>query len=276
MRSERSRWGVVGRAAARRSTVRTWAWMLLASMPLWWGVADAVAASPTPVASAAPLAASGPRRLAPHDAGVVDNATVADAGHAVGTLPSGGQEALSSGDAVQLQQMNAAWTPDAARRMTALEEQTMLLNAELKKLDVQQKIAQRRAEIAKIDAASQAGLASDMGGSDAAANGTRDSAIIAGLSVVAIEGLGRRYTATMQSANGRQFDVTPGDMLPGRLRVANISPSTVTIRRADGRLISLVMSSSPDTMVGLNGVPPSDAGAVRDMRGNLVPGLPTH
>ncbi|MEW6343417.1 MAG: type IV pilus biogenesis protein PilP [Paraburkholderia sp.] len=174
-------------------------------------------------------------------------------------------EPVQAANAPPAEAANGAWTSNAAAELTRLQEQTVLLKAEIKKLDAQAEVAQRTAALTRLGSA---GTAVDAG-SDA-------------VRVVAIEGLGRRFSATLQSAEGEEFDVSAGDVLPNGLHIVSIAPNEVVGRWNDGRTLHLMPVLASRSGAVLNpGVPSAgNMGAAPGMAGgvslpNGVPGLPS-
>lgn len=97
----------------------------------------------------------------------------------------------------------------AAEEMTHLQEDTVLLKAQLKRLDAQTEVAEKSAALNRLG---------DNGGLEQ-------------IQVVAIEGLGHKMQATLQFPDGGQFDVGPGDTLPNGIRIASIEAKSVTVER---------------------------------------------
>jgi len=150
---------------------------------------------------------------------------------------------------------DSGWTSDAAAQLTHLEEETMLLKAQIKKLDAQAEVAQRTAALSRLGSAAAL---------DPAGQSVR---------VVSIEGFGHRYSAVIQTGDGQRFDVAAGDVLPNGLRIVSIGASEVVGRWSSGqtaRMIPVMASRSgavlnPGTTAG---------GALAPADRNAVPGLP--
>jgi type IV pilus biogenesis protein PilP len=152
--------------------------------------------------------------------------------------------------------VNGAWTPNAAAELTHLQEQTMLLKAEIKKLDAQAEVAQRNAVLTRLGNAGNA--------TDSSFDAVR---------VVAIEGLGRRFSARLQSSGGQEFDVSAGDMLPNGLHIVSIASNEVVGRWSSGQTLHLMpVLASRSGAVFNPGVSSAAAGAAPMPNG--VPGLP--
>lgn len=151
------------------------------------------------------------------------------------------------------------WNADAAAQLTHLEEETMLLKAQVKKLDAQAEVAQRTAALSRL-------------GSSAAALDTVGQSV----QVVAIEGVGRRYSAVIQTGDGQRFDVAAGDELPNGMRIVSIGANAVVGRWSNGetqRMIPVLASRSgavfnPGTAGGAG---MGSAGALNPGLGALVP-----
>jgi type IV pilus biogenesis protein PilP len=150
---------------------------------------------------------------------------------------------------------DSGWTSDAAAQLTHLEEETMLLKAQIKKLDAQAEVAQRTAALSRL-------------GSGAALDPAGQS-----LRVVSIEGFGRRYSAVIQTGDGQRFDVAAGDVLPNGLRIVSIGANEVIGRWGGGqtaRMIPVMASRSGAVLNPGTGA----AGALAPADRNAVPGLP--
>lgn len=158
---------------------------------------------------------------------------------------------------------DGAWTSDAATQLTRLEEQTMLLKAEIKKLDAQAEVAQRTAALSRMGT----GAALDPGGQ--------------AVRVVSIEGFGHHYSAVIQTTDGQRFDVAAGDELPNGLHIVSIGANEVTGRWSGGqtaRMVPVMASRSgavlnPGTGNGSNGAAGPGSALVPVDR-NAPPGLP--
>jgi len=176
--------------------------------------------------------------------GVAGAARAADIGVSAPTVATHAPAATVGASARDPDAGTRATTLDAAERMTRLQEQTMLLKAEIKKLDAQAEVARRSAALAQF------GNSATLAGEDGAT-----------VRVVAIEGLGHRYSATLQMGEGEQFDVGPGDTLPNGLHIVSIGPSEVVGRWRSGRSLRLmpVLASASGSVT--NAGVPSGIGA---------------
>lgn len=121
--------------------------------------------------------------------------------------------------------------------LTRLEGETVVLKAELKKLETQTQIAQRSAELNRLN-----------GG------GAPDD-----VRVRAVEGLGGKLFATLESRNAGEFEVKVGDTLPNGMRIVAIKPNAVVAQLRGGAKVQLPMVVSwdaalPDT--NTTGFPP--------------------
>jgi type IV pilus biogenesis protein PilP len=108
--------------------------------------------------------------------------------------------------------------------LTRLEGETVVLKAELKKLETQTQIAQRSAELNRLN-----------GG------GTPDE-----VRVRAVEGLGGKLFATLESRNAGEFEVKVGDTLPNGMRIVAIKPNAVVAQLRSGARVQLPMVVSWD------------------------------
>lgn len=94
-----------------------------------------------------------------------------------------------------------------AARLTQLQSETVLLQAQLKKLETEQQVAERTAQLARVRGGAPAGQ----------------------LAVTAIEGVGKRAFATLRMNGGAEFEVERGDALPDGGRVVAIEPRAVVV-----------------------------------------------
>lgn len=115
--------------------------------------------------------------------------------------------------------------------LTRLEGETVVLKAELKKLETQTQIAQRAAELNRLIGA-----------------GAPDE-----VRVRAVEGLGNKLFATLESRNAGEFEVKAGDTLPNGMKIVAIKPNAVYAQMRGGAKVQLPMVVSWDA--------PSYAGA---------------
>ncbi|CAB3770833.1 hypothetical protein LMG29660_06735 [Burkholderia puraquae] len=109
-----------------------------------------------------------------------------------------------------------------AARLTQLQSETVLLQAQLKKLETEQQVAERSAQLARV----------------------RGGAPAAQFAVVAIEGVGKRAFATLRMNGGAEFEVQRGDVLPDGGRVVAIEPRAVVVSNR-GRTTRLSTASPP-------------------------------
>lgn len=133
-----------------------------------------------------------------------------------------------------------------AARLTQLQSETVLLQAQLKKLETQQQVIERAAQLARA-----------LGGG-APAGGQ--------FTVTAIEGVGKRAFATLRMNGGAEFEVQRGDALPDGGRVVAIEPRAVVVS-SRGRTVRL-STASPSYA----GNPPLPADAAAPLPS--VPSLP--
>ncbi|KVO31371.1 pilus assembly protein PilP [Burkholderia ubonensis] len=111
---------------------------------------------------------------------------------------------------------------ETAARLTQLQSETVLLQAQLKKLETQQQVIERAAQLARA-----------LGGG-APAGGQ--------FTVTAIEGVGKRAFATLRMNGGAEFEVQRGDALPDGGRVVAIEPRAVVVS-SRGRTVRLSTAS---------------------------------
>jgi hypothetical protein len=108
----------------------------------------------------------------------------------------------------------------AANVLMRLQEETLLLKAELKKLDAQTQVAEREQALHR------------MGG----------TATYGEESLVATQSLGKTMSATLSSSDGSEFDVRVGDTLPDGMRVTQIRSGALVLAGEDGRRTTLTVS----------------------------------
>jgi type IV pilus biogenesis protein PilP len=114
-------------------------------------------------------------------------------------------------------------TPAAAQvanELMRLQEDTLLLRAQLKKLDAQAQVAQREQALHQ------------MGG----------TGVMGEVSLIATQSLGQTTIATL-AADGSEFDVRAGDSLPDGSRVAQIRPGQLVLADRDGHRTVLTVSA---------------------------------
>ncbi|ACA95032.1 MULTISPECIES: type IV pilus biogenesis protein PilP [Burkholderia cepacia complex] len=131
----------------------------------------------------------------------------------------------------------AGWSSGAAAQLTRLEEQTVLLKAEIRKLDAQAEVAQRTAALARLGSAATI---------DPVAQNVR---------VIAIEGFGHRYTAIVQTGIGERFDVASGDELPNGMKIVSIGANEVVGRWGNGQKMRMVPVLASRSGAVFNGGP---------------------
>ncbi|AJY31499.1 type IV pilus biogenesis family protein [Burkholderia thailandensis 34] len=125
-----------------------------------------------------------------------------------------------------------------AARLTQLQSETVLLQAQLKKLETQQQVIERAAQLARV-----------LGGGAPAGQ----------FAVTAIEGVGKRAFATLRMNGGADFEVQRGDALPDGGRVVAIEPRAVVVSNR-GRTYRL-STASPSSSYAGNPPLPADAAA---------------
>lgn len=109
----------------------------------------------------------------------------------------------------------------AANELMRLNEDTLLLKAQLKKLETQAQVAQREQALHQ------------MGGA---------SVSMGQVSLIVTQSLGQATIATL-SADGAEFDVRAGDRLPDGSRVAQIRPGMLVLADPDGHRTMLTVSA---------------------------------
>ena len=123
----------------------------------------------------------------------------------------------------------------AAQELMSLQEDTVILKAQLKKLDAQAEVAERQEALGRMGRAV-----------------TNDE-----VAVIATQGLGGSMMATLNVNDSSEVDVHTGDTLPNGMRVVSIRPGVVVIE-SHGMRNTLTVSSSRSQphMVATNGTPP--------------------
>lgn len=138
-----------------------------------------------------------------------------------------------------------------AQALTHLEEESLILKARLKALETEAQIAQRSAELARLNAA---GEHSDF-------------------TVRAVEGLGANVYATLWNSASGDLEVRVGDTLPNGMRIVSIRPGAVMVRsERGGKTVALPMAigSQPSGPMGQSLAGSPTAGGT----GTGVPGIP--
>lgn len=113
-------------------------------------------------------------------------------------------------------------SPEAAATvaaLTRLEGETVVLKAQLKKLETQTQIAQRAAELSRLNG--------DAGPED--------------VRVSAVEGVGTKLYATLVSRNEGQYEVKAGDTLPNGMKILSIKSNAVYAQSRSGAKVQLPM-----------------------------------
>jgi hypothetical protein len=109
----------------------------------------------------------------------------------------------------------------AANELMQLQEETLLLKAQLKKLDAQAEVVEREQAIHR------------MGGTTSYGD----------ISLVATQSLGKKMNATISSSDGAEMDVRAGDTLPNGMRVVSIRSGAIVLAGEDGRRVTLTVTS---------------------------------
>ncbi|HTH58530.1 MAG TPA: type IV pilus biogenesis protein PilP [Paraburkholderia sp.] len=112
----------------------------------------------------------------------------------------------------------------AANQLMRLQEDTVVLNAQLKKLDAQAQVAAREAALNQV--------------SRTVANTE--------VSVIATQSLGRETSATVRTVDGGELDVHAGDTLPDGMRVVSIRPGAMVVQGVGGQRSTLLVTSVRD------------------------------
>lgn len=114
----------------------------------------------------------------------------------------------------------------AATELMRLQEDTVVLKAELKKLDAQAQVAERE------DALHRMGRTQ-----------TYDE-----ITLVATQSLGKTMSATVLTSDGGELDVRSGDTLPNGARVKSIRSGAMVLEADGGRRTTLTVSSHRQSM----------------------------
>jgi len=128
----------------------------------------------------------------------------------------------------------------AASELMRLQEDTVVLKAQLKKLDAQAQVAEREAALSRMGRTI-----------------TYDE-----IAVLATQSLGNTTSATVDVNGSGDLDVRQGDTLANGMRVVSIRPGTVVVEDKDARRTTLTVMSarkapSRVAAAGLNGGMPS-------------------
>lgn len=131
----------------------------------------------------------------------------------------------------------------AAGELMRLQEDTVVLKAELKKLDAQAEVAEREDAIKR--------------------RGHR--AIESNVSLIATQSLGKTMFASVATSDGGELDVRTGDTLPNGMRVVSIRSGAIVVEASDGHRLTLTVAAAPRMVAA--------TGAGTDNNG--VPTIPT-
>jgi type IV pilus biogenesis protein PilP len=132
----------------------------------------------------------------------------------------------------------------AANELMHLQEDTVVLKAQLKKLDAQQQVAEREAALNRMGRTI-----------------TYDE-----ISVLATQSLGDTISATVDVNGAGEYDVHQGDTLANGMRVMSIRPGSVIVEGKDGHRTTLTVMSARKA--------PSRVAAAGAMNGGMPP-IPT-
>ncbi|SFV05771.1 type IV pilus biogenesis protein PilP [Pseudoduganella namucuonensis] len=110
----------------------------------------------------------------------------------------------------------AAFADPTSDKLTRIEEETLLLKARERQLDVQASILSKQGDIAaKQSAISQAAQTQTPKQGDPV--------------LVGVEGIGRAMFATLQLGDGSMVEAQAGDVLANGMRVLSIAPGNVVV-----------------------------------------------
>jgi type IV pilus biogenesis protein PilP len=157
----------------------------------------------------------------------------------------GEASATPADEAPRVDVVPTAVAKQAANELMRLQEDTLILKAQLKKLDAQTQVFERQETLNRIG--STVSSYSD-------------------ISLVATQSLGKRVGATVATSGGSESDVTTGDTLPNGMRVAAIRPGAIVLVAPDGHRTTLSVSVNAQdpvrtaaqigTQAAARGVPP--------------------
>jgi type IV pilus biogenesis protein PilP len=157
-------------------------------------------------------------------------------------LAAFGQASVTAADAApSVNVVPTAAAAQAATELMRLQEETLILKAQLKKLDAQAQVVERQEALHRMGSAVSS---------------------YSDVSLVATQSLGKTMSATVATSDGTEIDVTAGDMLPNGMRVAAIRSGAIVLASKDGGRTTLTVSTStrqPPRNVastGAAGVPP--------------------
>jgi type IV pilus biogenesis protein PilP len=134
----------------------------------------------------------------------------------------------------------ASPTRVAATELMQLQEDTVVLKAQLRKLDAQAQVAEREAALDQLGRTGADGR----------------------IAVLATQSFGGATSATLQADDGSELDVQVGDALPNGMRVVAIRPGAVVVETREHRRVSVSVvtpRSSATRLATANpqgGVPP--------------------
>lgn len=109
----------------------------------------------------------------------------------------------------------------AANELMQLQEDTVVLKAQLKKLDAQEQVAEREASLSQMGR-------------------TVTNTEVA---VVATQSLGGETSATVRTVDGGELDVRAGDTLPNGMHVVSIRSGAMVLQNLNGQRNTLIVSS---------------------------------
>jgi type IV pilus biogenesis protein PilP len=135
----------------------------------------------------------------------------------------------------------AAVADPTSDKLTRIEEETMLLKARERQLDVRASILNKQTEIASREGAiSQQGQA-----------GRQADPVVHG-----VEGLGRAMFATLEMADGSLVEAQAGDVLANGMRVLSVAPGNVVVLNGKKKQVRLA-AYVPRQAVPMAGLPSS-------------------
>jgi type IV pilus biogenesis protein PilP len=129
---------------------------------------------------------------------------------------------------------------EAADKLMQLQEETVVLKAELKELDAQAEVAEREDAINRLG----------------------HSEISNNVTLIATQSLGQAMVASVATSDGSELDVRTGDTLPNSMRVVSIRSGAVVVETRNGHRSTLTVSSTsriattPSANQANNGIPP--------------------
>jgi type IV pilus biogenesis protein PilP len=128
----------------------------------------------------------------------------------------------------------------AANELMRLQEDTLLLKAQLKKLDAEAQVVEREEALPRMGRPVPYG---DM-------------------SLVATQSLGKATSATISSGDGAEIGVETGDMLPNGMHVVSIRSGAIVLAGREGHHVTLTVVSPQQTARNIAAMGAANSGGV--------------